>query len=41
MGDVIWMGFMQQVLKDGTVPTKTTKRPGEISDKEDFFKKDL
>ena len=76
----IWLGFMQQVLKDkpvelfeapegvvfakidadtgllpipeskhvifecfkdGTVPTKTTKRPDEISDKEDFFKKDL
>jgi penicillin-binding protein 1A len=30
-----------ECFKDGTVPTKTTKRPDEISDKEDFFKKDL
>jgi penicillin-binding protein 1A len=30
-----------ECFKDGAVPTKTTKRPGEISDKDDFFKKDL
>jgi len=30
-----------ECFKEGTAPTKTTKRPDEISDKEDFFKKDL
>ena len=30
-----------ECFKEGTVPTKFTKRPGEVSDAEDFFKKDL
>ncbi len=30
-----------ECFKEGTVPTEVTKRPGEISEKEDFFKKDL
>jgi penicillin-binding protein 1A len=30
-----------ECFKEGTVPTEYTKAPGEISEKEDFFKKDL
>ena len=30
-----------ECFKEGTAPIKTTKRPDEISNKEDFFKKDL
>jgi len=30
-----------EVFKEGTVPTEYTKAPDQISEKEDFFKKDL
>jgi penicillin-binding protein 1A len=30
-----------ECFREGTVPTQYSKRPGEISDAEDFFKKDL